>query len=507
MSNVAFDQLLQITAPPANTRALSSREPSDQGFRAHLDRAAEAADAKPRDAIEDSKEPSAEEDEGLTIQSGEQENATTENEELVDRAEQEQTTADEPTDEADPEGAIVDDEVTLSEAAVTIAAEASDESEGQSQTVSQTHQSLGTETANSQDQSGQDQTHQGQTAEAQSQVSAQTSEVVPTTSKNALAVENADESDPESVSTKTADRHPADIARAKQLADQSKSANGSVVTASAGAEANAATKKTATRSVQLENGAADEFRQATDAELPGTELDAASKSRVTQNSAAPTASTSVESAAAIDAELVAANSQGISENGTTTATSSSTTSGNELLGSVEKATNLLATSRSDSASQGRTEPTAPDTPTIDRARFVQRIGGAIRAAQQRDGQIQLRLSPPELGTLKIQLSVNEGAITANLETETAAARNVLLDNLPALRERLADQGISIEKFDVDVGRDGQQQTNTSSDGDRDSSSPTQPGEPATEADAPDQPTEQRSTTRTLNSDAGLDVQI
>ena len=97
-----------------------------------------------------------------------------------------------------------------------------------------------------------------------------------------------------------------------------------------------------------------------------------------------------------------------------------------------------------------------ETSNLDRTRFVQRISGAIRSAQLRDGQIQLRLSPPELGTLRIQLTVNEGAVTAHLETDNGTARNVLLDNLPALRERLAEQEIRIEKFDVDVSRDGQQ---------------------------------------------------
>jgi flagellar hook-length control protein FliK len=96
------------------------------------------------------------------------------------------------------------------------------------------------------------------------------------------------------------------------------------------------------------------------------------------------------------------------------------------------------------------------TGPVDRARFVQRVGGALRLAHQRDGQMQLRLSPPDLGSLKIELSVKQGVLTATLETETAAARNALLDNLPALRERLAEQDIRIEQFDVDVRRDGQQ---------------------------------------------------
>ncbi len=99
----------------------------------------------------------------------------------------------------------------------------------------------------------------------------------------------------------------------------------------------------------------------------------------------------------------------------------------------------------------------PQTPTIDRARFVQRVANAFRSAQQNDGQIQLRLSPPELGSLRIEIAVRNGVLAANLEVETADARRVLLDNLPALRQRLAEQEIRIEKFEVDIRREGGQQ--------------------------------------------------
>lgn len=93
-------------------------------------------------------------------------------------------------------------------------------------------------------------------------------------------------------------------------------------------------------------------------------------------------------------------------------------------------------------------------PTVDRARFVQRVEGAMKAAQQRDGKIQVRLSPPDLGSVKIELAVQNGVLSAKLEAETPAARNLLLDSLPALRERLAQQEIRIEKFDVDVRDQG-----------------------------------------------------
>jgi flagellar hook-length control protein FliK len=95
-------------------------------------------------------------------------------------------------------------------------------------------------------------------------------------------------------------------------------------------------------------------------------------------------------------------------------------------------------------------------PTIDRSRFVQRVANAFRSAQQNDGQIQMRLSPPELGSLRIEIAVRNGVLSANLETETADARRVLLDNLPALRQRLAELDIRIEKFDVDIRREGGQ---------------------------------------------------
>lgn len=91
---------------------------------------------------------------------------------------------------------------------------------------------------------------------------------------------------------------------------------------------------------------------------------------------------------------------------------------------------------------------------VDRARFVQRVEGALRRAQDRDGRLHVRLSPPELGSLRVEITLQNGVLTAKLEAETTAARNLIMENLPALRERLAQQDVRIEKFDVDVRRDG-----------------------------------------------------
>ena len=98
--------------------------------------------------------------------------------------------------------------------------------------------------------------------------------------------------------------------------------------------------------------------------------------------------------------------------------------------------------------------TADQTPRIDATRFVGRVAKAVQTANERGGPLQLRLSPPELGSLRLELNVQNGVMTAALETETPAARQVLLDHLPALRERLAEQNIRIERFDVDVRQEG-----------------------------------------------------
>jgi len=95
---------------------------------------------------------------------------------------------------------------------------------------------------------------------------------------------------------------------------------------------------------------------------------------------------------------------------------------------------------------------APDAAAgnIDHVRFVQRVARALEMARSQGGDLHLRLSPPELGRLHLEVSVKHGILSARLEAETHAARSLLLDNLPALRDRLAEQHIRIERFHVDL---------------------------------------------------------
>jgi len=91
-----------------------------------------------------------------------------------------------------------------------------------------------------------------------------------------------------------------------------------------------------------------------------------------------------------------------------------------------------------------------ELPFVDANRFVGRVAKAFHTAQERGGVLQIRLSPPELGSLRIELTIQDGVMSAALETETVLTKRVLLEHLPVLRERLAEQNVRIERFDVDV---------------------------------------------------------
>ncbi len=73
-------------------------------------------------------------------------------------------------------------------------------------------------------------------------------------------------------------------------------------------------------------------------------------------------------------------------------------------------------------------------------------------ANQRGGAITMRLEPPALGQLRIQLQVSQGAVVADFTAATAEARALLEANLGMLRERLESQGLSVERITIHGAR-------------------------------------------------------
>lgn len=86
----------------------------------------------------------------------------------------------------------------------------------------------------------------------------------------------------------------------------------------------------------------------------------------------------------------------------------------------------------------------------ERVRLIQRVSRAFETALERGSPLRLRLSPPELGSVRLELHLRDGKLEARVEAETPAAQAVLLDNVGALRDRLHEHKIELERFEVEI---------------------------------------------------------
>lgn len=78
---------------------------------------------------------------------------------------------------------------------------------------------------------------------------------------------------------------------------------------------------------------------------------------------------------------------------------------------------------------------------------VTRMAGSFNG---QSGRMVLRLHPAELGSLKLDLKVEGDRVQAHLHAQTHQVQEVLERNLPQLRSALAEQGLKIDQFQVDV---------------------------------------------------------
>ncbi|MHC4711939.1 MAG: flagellar hook-length control protein FliK [Planctomycetota bacterium] len=101
---------------------------------------------------------------------------------------------------------------------------------------------------------------------------------------------------------------------------------------------------------------------------------------------------------------------------------------------------------------GTTErsPSVEMTARADQERMIARIAGAVsQASAGGRTTVRLRLYPPHLGTVRIEVSSMRGVVSARLETSTAGARQVLSANLSALRESIRGAGVNLRDMEVD----------------------------------------------------------
>jgi flagellar hook-length control protein FliK len=86
--------------------------------------------------------------------------------------------------------------------------------------------------------------------------------------------------------------------------------------------------------------------------------------------------------------------------------------------------------------------------------LVDQVGRQLsRALLKGDRIIRLRLKPPELGAVKIEMDLKDNVLRLDMIAENSTVKELLLSNVQELRNALTEQGVKIEGLDVQVGQD------------------------------------------------------
>lgn len=106
----------------------------------------------------------------------------------------------------------------------------------------------------------------------------------------------------------------------------------------------------------------------------------------------------------------------------------------------------------------------PEASEAEAQRITDRVVKGLRSVlNQRGGTLTLRLSPAELGAMRIAVKMDGAAVSAQFQATTAVASQALNQNIATLRQALEAQGLTVEHLNVQVqpsGNSSQAQTQT-----------------------------------------------
>lgn len=92
-------------------------------------------------------------------------------------------------------------------------------------------------------------------------------------------------------------------------------------------------------------------------------------------------------------------------------------------------------------------------PTAAAGASAEIVADAVGRAIEQNRPIRVRLDPPELGTVRVEVSAGRGddagAVRVRLTAAEPAGRAVLHEALPRLRESLVAAGLSLDSIDLD----------------------------------------------------------
>ena len=102
----------------------------------------------------------------------------------------------------------------------------------------------------------------------------------------------------------------------------------------------------------------------------------------------------------------------------------------------------------------------PNSGLVYDDKVLQQIQQQFRTQNHKVQQkIKMQLHPAELGELKIDLTVKEGAIRVNVVAQTRQAQEVLERNIPKLKNILEEQGLTIDEVTIAQAADSSKDFN------------------------------------------------
>jgi flagellar hook-length control protein FliK len=99
------------------------------------------------------------------------------------------------------------------------------------------------------------------------------------------------------------------------------------------------------------------------------------------------------------------------------------------------------------------KPVTPETASLRTANASRVIDQITSKMTFRPGQneIQIRLEPPSLGTVRMNVSTSGDSVRTVIVTENQAVKQVVENSLSQLRDSMNGQGLKVDSFTVLVG--------------------------------------------------------
>lgn len=93
-------------------------------------------------------------------------------------------------------------------------------------------------------------------------------------------------------------------------------------------------------------------------------------------------------------------------------------------------------------------PTSTNEPSIEARATTSVWRGLSAMVNQRGGVMHMRLDPPELGELRIQMTMARGMVSATFQASTHAAQSIIEQHMTTLRSALESHGLSVDRLSV-----------------------------------------------------------